>query len=45
MNLTELKKNPYPTCLKWHRKWAFENLARSRKQDVIFAILKKRQEW
>ena len=40
MNLTELKKKPMPQLLEIAENMNLENLARSRKQDVIFNILK-----
>ncbi|HSG03060.1 MAG TPA: transcription termination factor Rho [Marinobacterium sp.] len=41
MNLTELKLKSMPDLLNIAAEMGLENLARSRKQDVIFAILKK----
>lgn len=41
MNLTELKKKPVPELIEVAQEMGLENMARSRKQDVIFAILKK----
>ncbi|GHE22328.1 transcription termination factor Rho [Halomonas urumqiensis] len=41
MNLTELKQKPVPDLLETAREMGIDNLARSRKQDIIFAILKK----
>ena len=41
MNLTELKKNSVPELLKIAEQVGLDNLARSRKQDVIFSILKR----
>ncbi|RBW51164.1 transcription termination factor Rho [Marinobacter sp. F3R11] len=41
MNLTELKQNSMPELLDIAQEMGLENLARSRKQDVIFTILKK----
>ncbi|WP_017431101.1 transcription termination factor Rho [Vreelandella jeotgali] len=41
MNLTELKQKTVPELLKIAREMGIDNLARSRKQDIIFAILKK----
>ncbi|ABC27198.1 MULTISPECIES: transcription termination factor Rho [Hahella] len=41
MNLTELKKKPVPELLTIAEEMGLENMARSRKQDVIFSILKK----
>ena len=41
MNLTELKKKSVPELLETAAEMGLENLARSRKQDVIFAILKR----
>ena len=40
MNLTELKHKPIPSCSRSRQQMGLENLARSRKQDIIFAILK-----
>ena len=40
MNLTELKKKSMPQLLEIAERMNLENLARSRKQDVIFPILK-----
>ncbi len=41
MNLTELKLKSVPELLDIASEMGLENMARSRKQDVIFAILKK----
>ena len=41
MNLSELKKKPVPELLKIASEIGLDNLARSRKQDVIFSILKR----
>ena len=41
MHLTELKKNSVPELLAIASEMGLENLARSRKQDVIFTILKR----
>ena len=41
MNLTELKLKSMPELLDLAAEMGLENLARSRKQDVIFSILKK----
>ncbi len=41
MNLTELKTKSVPDRLDIAQEMGLDNLARSRKQDVIFAILKK----
>ena len=41
MNLTELKKKPVPELLEIASEMGLDNLARSRKQDVIFTILKR----
>src|SRR5690554_1775664 len=41
MNLTELKQNSMPELLEIAQEMGLDNLARSRKQDVIFTILKK----
>ena len=41
MNLTELKQKPITELLEIANQMTLENMGRSRKQDVIFAILKK----
>ena len=41
MNLTELKKKSVPELLDIAKEMGLDNLARSRKQDVIFSILKR----
>ncbi|MCV6612659.1 MAG: transcription termination factor Rho [Amphritea sp.] len=41
MNLTELKKKSVPELLNIAKEMGLDNLGRSRKQDVIFAILKR----
>ena len=41
MNLTELKLKSVPELLEIATEMGLENMARSRKQDVIFAILKR----
>ncbi|MEE4380791.1 MAG: transcription termination factor Rho [Pseudomonadales bacterium] len=41
MNLTDLKRQPVPELLDMAREMGLENLARSRKQEVIAAILRK----
>ncbi|KZX85480.1 transcription termination factor Rho [Oleiphilus sp. HI0009] len=41
MNLTELKKKSVPELLEIASEMGLDNLARSRKQDVIFTILKR----
>ncbi len=41
MNLSELKLKPVSDLLNIAKEMGLDNLARSRKQDVIFAILKK----
>ncbi len=41
MNLTELKQKSVPELLEIAQEMGLDNLARSRKQDVIFSILKK----
>jgi transcription termination factor Rho len=41
MNLTELKQNSMPELLEIAQEMGLDNLARSRKQDVIFTILKR----
>ncbi len=40
MNLSELKKNPVPELIKIASGMGIESLSRSRKQDIIFSILK-----
>ncbi len=40
MNLTELKKKPVSELIKMAQDMGIENMARARKQDLIFAILK-----
>ncbi len=40
MNLTELKKKPIAALVQIAEQMGLENMARNRKQDVIFAILK-----
>jgi transcription termination factor Rho len=40
MNLTQLKLNPVSELVEIATKMGLENLARSRKQDIIFSILK-----
>jgi len=40
MNLTELKKKPIAELVKIAEEMGLDNMARNRKQDVIFAILK-----
>ena len=41
MNLTDLKKQPIADLLAMSQEMGLENLSRTRKQDIIFAILKK----
>lgn len=41
MNLTELKTQPIPELLEIASGMGLDNLARSRKQDIIFTILKR----
>jgi transcription termination factor Rho len=41
LNLTELKKKSVPELLEIAKEMGLDNLARSRKQDVIFSILKR----
>ena len=41
MNLTELKQKPITDLLQLAEQLGIENMARSRKQDVIFSLLKK----
>ena len=40
MNLSELKQNPVPALIKIASGMGIDNLSRSRKQDIIFSILK-----
>ena len=40
MNLTELKEKPVPALLSIAEGMGIESMSRSRKQDIIFAILK-----
>ena len=40
MKLTELKKKPAADLIQLSEEYGLENMARSRKQDIIFAILK-----
>ena len=40
MNLTDLKQKPVSEIMEMARSMGIENMARSRKQDIIFAILK-----
>jgi len=40
MNLSELKQNPVPALIKIASDMGIDNLSRSRKQDIIFSILK-----
>jgi len=44
MNLTELKKKSAAELVTLAEEYRLENMARSRKQDIIFAILKKHAE-
>ncbi|GAA6174034.1 transcription termination factor Rho [Colwellia sp. KU-HH00111] len=44
MNLTELKEKSINELVKLSESMKLENLARTRKQDIIFAILKKHAE-
>ena len=41
MNLTDLKTKPIGELLKIAQEIGLDNLARSRKQDIIFSILKR----
>lgn len=41
MNLTELKKKPVEELISIANEMGLENLARTRKQDIIFSILKR----
>lgn len=46
MNLTELKAKPIAELLATAQDMGLENVSRSRKQDIIFVILKKAcKEW
>ena len=40
MNLTELKQMPAPALMEIAQEMGVEGIARSRKQDIIFAVLK-----
>ena len=40
MNLTELKQKPIAELLKTAQEMGLDNVSRSRKQDIIFVILK-----
>ena len=40
MNLSELKRKPIPELLEIADQMELEGVARSRKQDIIFSILK-----
>ena len=40
MNLTELKQMPAPELLKLSQQMGIDGVARQRKQDIIFTILK-----
>ena len=40
MNLTELKNKPISELVGLAEKMGLENMARARKQDIIFSILK-----
>jgi transcription termination factor Rho len=40
MNLTELKKRPISDLVKLAETMGLENMGRSRKQDIIFGVLK-----
>ena len=42
MNLTELKQKPIAQLTQTAQDMGVENVSRNRKQDIIFAILKKR---
>ena len=42
MNLTELKQMPAPALMEIAQEMGVEGIARSRKQDIIFSILKAR---
>ena len=41
MNLSELKQKPIDELLEMTSSMGLDNLARSRKQDIIFALLKR----
>jgi transcription termination factor Rho len=44
MNLTELKQKPITELLELAEQMGIENMARSRKQDVIFPAEKAREK-
>ena len=41
MNLTDLKTKPIDELIKIGEEMGLENIARSRKQDIIFSMLKR----
>ena len=41
MNLTELKQKPVAELLEMAEQMGLDNMARSRKQDIIFSLLKR----
>ncbi len=41
MNLTELKTKPIPELMDIAKEQGLDNIGRTRKQDIIFAILKR----
>ena len=41
MNLTELKQKPIGELIETAQEMGLENVSRTRKQDIIFVILKK----
>ena len=41
MNLTELKQKPVAELLELAEQMGLDNMARSRKQDIIFSLLKR----
>ena len=42
MNLSELKRQPASELIETAQEMGIDNIARSRKQDIIFSILKAR---
>ena len=44
MHLTELKKKPIPELIEIAQTMKIENVGRTRKQDLIFSILKKHHD-
>ena len=41
MNLTELKAKPIPELMEIAKEKGLDNMGRSRKQDIIFSVLKR----